>query len=113
MFGLKKIAAATEEQALIVTIKLGSATGGEDERRRIAAMEDELSAAIEKSDAGEFDGDEFGEGVCTIYTYGPSAERLFSLALPILKKFRPPAGSYAVKRYGKPGAKQDRIEIGG
>lgn len=113
MFGLKKNAEASEEQALIVTIKLGSAMGGDDERRRIAAMEDELSAAIERSEAGEFDGDEFGEGVCTIYAYGASAERLFSVALPILKKFHPPAGSYAVKRYGKPGAKQDRVEIGG
>jgi hypothetical protein len=60
---------------------------------------------------GEFDGDEWGEGVCVIYMYGPSAERLFTIALPILKNFHPPKGSFVVKRYGKPGAKQDRLPL--
>jgi hypothetical protein len=106
------IAEAEEEQALIVTIRLGSAMSSDDEHRRIAAREDELSAAIQKSGVGEFDGDEFGENVCTIYSYGESAERLFAVALPILKKFRPPTGSYAIKRHGKPGSKQDRVDIG-
>jgi len=103
---------ASEEQALIVKIRLGSSMGSEAEHQRIAAMEQELSEAIAKA-GGDFDGDEFGEGVCTIYTYGASAEKLYSVALPILRKFRPPAGSYAIKRYGKPGSKQDRVELGG
>jgi hypothetical protein len=105
---------AAEEQALIVTIKLRSGGMSDaEERQRILALEDQLSAAIKESGAGEFDGDEFGEGVCKSYMYGPSAERLSSLARPILKKFRPPAGSYLIKRYGKPGSKQDRVAIGG
>jgi hypothetical protein len=52
------------------------------------------------------------EGVFTIYIYGPSAERLFSAARPILKEFRPPA-SYLIKRYGKPGSKEDRVALDG
>jgi len=46
-----------------------------------------------------------------VYMYGPSAERLFAAVLPVLKKFRAPKGSYVVKRYGKPGARQDRIAL--
>ncbi len=71
-----------------------------------------MSAAIKRSNAGEFDGDEYGERVCVIYMYGPSAERLFTVALPILKKFQAPKGSFLIKRYGKPGAKLDRLPLG-
>jgi hypothetical protein len=109
-----RVVIAAEEQALIVTIRLRSGDMGDAaERKRISIVEDQLSDAIKKSGAGEFDGDEFGEGVCTIYIYGPSAERLYSVARPILERFHPPAGSYIIKRYGKPGSKQDRIEIDG
>jgi hypothetical protein len=105
---------AAEEQALIATIKLRSGDmGGAEERGRIVALEDQLSDAIKRSATGEFDGDEYGGGVCAIYMYGPSAERLFVATLPVLKKFRAPAGSYVIKRYGKPGAKQDRIPLSG
>jgi|ERR1051326_2498092 hypothetical protein len=103
---------AAEEQAVIATIKLRSGNmGSSEERERISALEDQLSDAIKNSSVGEFDGDEYGNGTCTIYMYGPSAERLFGVALPILKEFRAPLGSYVLKRYGKPGAKQDRVEL--
>jgi len=107
-------ARAAEEQALIATIKLQSGDmGSPDERSRIVALENQLSDAIKNAAAGDFDGDEYGEGACTIYMYGPSADRLLSLTLPVLKKFRAPAGSYVIKRYGKPGAKQERISLSG
>jgi hypothetical protein len=32
---------------------------------------------------------------------------------PILKTFHPPTGSYLIKRYGKPGSKQERVSIAG
>jgi hypothetical protein len=103
---------ATEEQALIATIRLRSGNmGSAEERGRIVALEDQLSDAIKHSGAGEFYGDEYGGGVCTIYMFGLSAERLFTVTLPILNKFRAPAGSFVIKRYGKPGAKQDRVAL--
>ena len=103
-----------EEQALIVTIQLHSGDMGDAaERQRIFALENELSAAVKESGAGEFDGDEFGEGVCTIYMYGLSAEQLFLVTRPILRKFSPPTGSYFIKRYGGPGSKHDRLGIDG
>ena len=106
-----QVVIAAEEQALIATIKLRSNMGGAEERRRIVAMEGELSDAMKRSKEAAFDGDEFGNGVCTIYMYGSSAGRLFSVASPILEKFRAPVGSYVTKRYGKPGAKQERIAL--
>jgi len=64
-----------------------------------------------RASAGEFDGDEFGKEICTLYMYGPSAERLFDATIQILRNFHPPRASYAVKRFGKPGSKQERIDL--
>ena len=86
--------------------------GNAEEHKRIAALEEQLAAAIKEAGAGEFDGDEFGNGFCTIYMYSPRADRLFTVVQPVLKKFHAPTGSYLIKRYGKPGAKQERVEIG-
>jgi hypothetical protein len=64
---------AAEEQAVIATIKLNSGDmGSAEERQRITALEDQLSDAITRSSTGEFDGDEYGGGGCTVYMYGPS-----------------------------------------
>jgi len=107
-----RVVNAAEEQALIITIPLHSGKqGNADELKRLHALEDQLIVAIKDSRAGEYDGNEIGEGVFTIYIYGPSAERLFSVVRSILREFRPPAGSYTIKRYGKPGSKQDRVAL--
>jgi len=85
--------------------------GSDEERQRIHDLEDRLSDAIKRSAAGDFDGDEYGDGYCTIYMYGPSAEVLFSAVKPELKSYHANSGSYALKRYGKPGSKQDRVPL--
>ena len=106
-------APANEEQALIVTIRLCyGEMGNKAERKRIIALEHQLSDAIENSSAGELDGDEYGGGECTIYIYGPSAERLLSVAWPILREFRAPSGSYLVKRCGTT-TEEQRIPLDG
>jgi hypothetical protein len=108
------VAPSDEEQALIITVKLRSGLMGDgEERERMFAVQGEISAAIKESGAGMLDGDEFGGGTCTIYLYGPNADRLYSLAQPILQKFDPPEGSYVTKRYGKPGARRQRFTIAG
>jgi hypothetical protein len=112
-FRSSRVVNAADEQAVIVNIRLTSGDmGNPEERKRIAALEEQLAAAIKEAGAGDFDGDEFGNGFCTIYMYSPSADRLFTVVQPILKKFHAPTGSYLIKRYGKPGAKQERVEIG-
>jgi hypothetical protein len=106
------VVSAAEEQALIIKVPLdGTGSGNGDEIERLHGLEDKLTVAVKESGAGGVDGDEVGEGTFTIYIYGPSAEKLFAVSLPILRKFRPPTGSYVIKRYGKPGAKQDRIPV--
>jgi len=100
-------ASASEEQALIVTLVLSHS----DDSESIYALEDKLTAAIKKASAGEFDGDEFGKGTCTLYMYGPDAERLYRATIQIVREYRPAKGSYVIKRFGKPGAKQERIEL--
>lgn len=101
-----------EEEAVIVTIQLDSGgTGDREERRRILDLEHQLSDSIDNSSTGELDGDEFGGGTCTIYMYGPSAERLFSVTWPILKSFHAPSGSYIIKRSGNSDAQGERIPL--
>jgi hypothetical protein len=102
------------EQALLVKIALSDTEFGEEKgRSKIQELEDDLITAIEKKpDTGEFAGDEFGNGVCTIYMYGPSAAQLFDVTIPILLKFQAPVGSLIMKRYGGPGEKEDRIPLG-
>jgi hypothetical protein len=38
-----------------------------------------MQQAIEEAAAGEFDGDEFGDGKCVLFMYGPDADRLFGV----------------------------------
>jgi|ERR1039458_6983564 hypothetical protein len=103
---------AQEEEALIVYIRLSDEKSGKpDEREKLFKLEDQLLSAIEKSGAGQYDGNEIGEGFFTLYMYGPSAARLWEAASPIVKASRAPSGSYVIKRYGRPGAKQDRISL--
>jgi hypothetical protein len=105
---------AAEEQALIIKIPHPSGKADNaDEDKRLFALEDQIMVAVKESGAGEYDGNEIGEGTFTMYIYGPSTERLFAVVRPILKKFHPPAGSYVIKRYGKPGSKQDKVAIDG
>ncbi len=104
--------AEKHEEALIVYIRLSDETSGNtNEREELFKVEDQLLSVIESSGAGEYDGNEIGEGFFTLYMYGPSAARLWEAASPVVKAYRAPSGSYVIKRYGKPGAKQDRISL--
>ena len=53
------------------------------------------------------------DGFCTIYMYGPNADSLYSSIQPILNSFPFLPGSYALKRYGKPGSPQVQIPMAG
>jgi hypothetical protein len=99
---------AGEEQAVIIYLQYTS----KDDTTRFQALEDKLASAVEKARIGEFDGNEIGQGIWTIYLYGPNAEQLSKLALPILNNFHPHSGSYIVKRFGKPGSRQEKVFIG-
>lgn len=100
------------DQAVLVYLRLTDDQHGEhDEREDIFRLEDRMSDAIAAASVGEFDGNEFGDGFCTLYMYGPSAIRLWEAVAPVLKQFPVPVGSYVVKRFGDVGAPEERVEL--
>ncbi len=97
-----KPSAAPPEQALLLRIILsGDEYGTEEERAWCYALEEELEQALENAGAGMLDGDEFGDGRCDVYMYGPDANRMWDVVAPILttKSFK--SGSYATKVFGR------------
>ena len=89
------------EQAVIVRLPLDDAQFGSAERREaLNTLEDELINAIELAEAGEFDGNDFGQGECTFFMYGPDADVLYMVIEVVLQEFPVARGGYAIKRYG-------------
>ena len=69
----------------------------------IFELEDQLISAIEKSAAGEFDGNEVGESETVLYMYGPDADALYAAVSPILRNSPLARGGTIVRRYGPSG----------
>lgn len=88
--------------------------GTSEERERIIELEDEISDAVDAKNLGEFDGDEFGDGLCTLYLYGKDADELYSGIEPVLKKSPLCAEASIYKRYGDaadPSAKEFTFKL--
>jgi len=101
-----------EENAVLVFLKLSDEHFGSDaEHEAISELEDRLAAAIEAEEVGAFDGNEYGHGYCKIYMYGPDADSLYDAIEEPLGKFPAEDGSYAIKRYGGPGAHEVQIDL--
>ncbi len=105
--------AGAMEHAVIVHLELSDDRfGSPEERESISKLEDRLAAAIDGAGAGEFDGDEYGQGECVLYMYGPDADRLFAVLEPVIKESRAARGGYAIVRYGEasdPHARDKRV----
>jgi hypothetical protein len=100
------------EQALIVKIKLSDDNLGSDgDKKMILDIENRIEHVIEENGLGEFDGDEFGEGFCTMYIYGESVDAILESVDSIFRDSRLPSCSYLIKRYGNPGSYEERIFI--
>jgi hypothetical protein len=98
------------EHAVIVHFEYGST-----DLELLYELEDQLIAAVEKADAGEFDGNEMaidGSGG-TFYMYGPDADKLFDAVSPVLKATSCIRKIRIAKRYGPPqsGVKETVIEL--
>jgi hypothetical protein len=93
------------EHAVIVNLPVGQP--GLD----LDTIEDPLIAAIETSGIGEFDGNAIGPDGAILYMYAADADALFEVVGPVLADIDLPAGSYAVKRYGPPGAIETRVNL--
>ena len=60
----------------------------------------------------KFDGNDFGQGECTFFMYGPDADVLYMVIEVVLQEFPVARGGYAIKRYGPaedPNSKEVRV----
>jgi hypothetical protein len=102
------------EHAVIINVPLSDAdlgTPGDD--AVIESIDAEIRSFLSTSTAGEWDGHEFGGGWARIFCYGDNADVLFDALLDVLLAMTLPARTFAVKRYGSPGAREDLIELSG
>jgi hypothetical protein len=76
--------------------KFGSSADVED----CQALERALEKDILSAHAGEMDGNEIGEGECTLFMYGPNADKLFDVVAGRLRASRLAKGGWVEKRYG-------------
>ncbi|WP_238011865.1 immunity 26/phosphotriesterase HocA family protein [Dactylosporangium sp. AC04546] len=85
--------------AVVVRYTLSDFYGDESERAAVYGLQERLRAALDG--AGEFGGNEFGDGGVTLFLYGPDADRLYAAATPLLRElpYRP---ARVRLRYGDP-----------
>ena len=99
------------DHAVFVYFKLSDDDMGDGEiDDAIYSMEEDLRRLIETSGSGEFDGDEWGGGLCQLFIYGPDADRLFEVIQPELLKAHGLPLTRIIKRYGGPGAQQTEMQ---
>ena len=106
---------ARNEHSVIVHLRLSdNEFGTTEERDSIHGLTSELERRIDKAAVGEFDGDEFGGGECTLFMYGPDAERLFAAIEEPLRASAHARRGIVIKRYGPiedSSAREVRIEL--
>jgi hypothetical protein len=76
-------------------------------------LENALEQVIAGAGAGEFDGNEVGEGAATLYMYGPDADVLLQAILPVIHSSPLLARGTVIRRYGPPetGVREVRNEL--
>jgi len=111
----KPVGPARNEHSVIVHLRLSdNEFGTTEERDSIHGLTSELERRIDKAAVGEFDGDEFGGGECTLFMYGPDAERLFAAIEEPLRASAHARGGIVIKRCGPiedSSAREVRIEL--
>ena len=95
-------------EAVIVTLVPGGASASP---AWVEGLEDRLRARLAGGDVGEYDGNVLGPGEAVLYLYGPSAERLWSAIADLFDPVAVGPTSYVVRRYGEPGAREERFEL--
>jgi hypothetical protein len=91
---------AATEHSLLVRIGLGEEFGSDEEQEAVLALADALAAILANSEAGEFDGYEFGNGEAALFAYGDDADALFDALEPLLRRSVAARGALITKRYG-------------
>jgi hypothetical protein len=103
------VAAPAQKHAVIAHLPLSDKTfGDERDLTDCQALEDALEQDIIAAHAGEMDGNEIGGGECTLFMYGPNADKLFDVISRRLRASRFAKGAWVIKRYGAAGDRQSR-----
>lgn len=103
---------SANSHCLRVFVRLSDDKFGTDEEfDELHKWMDDFNSCLAESAAGEFDGNEIGGGYLQWFFYGPDIELLFSTLLPIFLKISLRPGSYAIKRCGPPGAREQIIRM--
>jgi len=105
------IRAGSQEQALLLRLRLSPSEAG-DETPRIVALEEAIENALRATRAGEFDGHDLRDGVWTLYMYGPDANRILESIEGVVRGARLDSSSHAIMRFGGRGAREERVPLG-
>jgi hypothetical protein len=82
----RPVPVATATASVRVRLALDNKTfGSRTERQRIHRFADKLDAVLAASTVGAYDGDEFGEGECILFMYGPDPELIYRTIEPVLR----------------------------
>jgi hypothetical protein len=93
--------ARPNEHDVLVVLRLGNRQmGTAQERLDIERLAGELEAAVVAAGAGEYDGDEFGGGECTLFFAGKDADKLYAVLAPLLKRAPCARGATILRQYG-------------
>lgn len=98
---VEKAEAPTSAQHAVI-VQFNYLPGTLDE---LTPLEDQLVAAVERAQVGQFDGNEIAlDGRDTLlYMYGPDADKLFAVIEPVLLMWEPLSEARVLLRYGPPG----------
>jgi hypothetical protein len=91
----------TAEQDLLVILRVSKGSmGTASERAAIADLSDALEQAVVDAGVGEFDGDEYAGGECTLFFAGADAGKLANVLIPLLKRSPLARGGRVVRQRG-------------
>ncbi len=102
-------ASAAEPVQQSVTVYLlytGPESGRKEQYKACDALQVQVAAALEKSGVGYFEGSGTSAGDYLMYLSGPSADAVFKVIEPVLKKAAVSKGGKVALRYGPRGAKE-------
>jgi len=106
---------ATTEHAVILHLPLSAAGfGAKGDVAVCQEIEDDLEQEIVAGGVGEMDGNEIGGGECTLFMYGPDADKLFARIVSRARSSRFGKGGWAIKRYGPaedPRSREVRVDL--
>ncbi len=100
-----------EEQAVIIHLDGTTLPNAVYEQHDLATLEDELIAVIERTGAGELDGNEIGPETTTLFLYGPNAADLFSSVEPTLRANPLCQNATIIIRAGGPNAPAAEVRL--